>query len=179
VQHFFALGARCNAALYSGRAADADALLRKHRRSLERSLLPRVTMVRIEIADLWARIALAEGAASTSTGERSSHAARARRVARSLAREAVPVAGALATLIRAGAAALEGHRELAVIEALLASETMLHATAARARLGVMLGGDEGAELSRVAALWYASKGVRSPSRMNAMLAPAWPVAVAT
>ena len=185
VQHFFALGARCNAALYSGRAADADALLRKHRRSLERSLLPRVTMVRIEIADLWARIALAEGAASTSTGERSSHAARARRVARSLAREAVPVAGALATLIRAGAAALEGHRELAVtelrraLEALLASETMLHATAARARLGVMLGGDEGAELSRVAALWYASKGVRSPSRMNAMLAPAWPVAVAT
>jgi hypothetical protein len=47
----------------------------------------------------------------------------------------------------------------------------LFETAARRRLGVLLGGDEGAEHVRVADDWYTSRAVANPERMTAMLAP--------
>ena len=180
VQHFFALGARCNQALYTGRPVEAAEHLARDARALRRSMLPRVTMVRIELADLGARIALARAAVKPSKTDRADAARVARAHARSLERERVPIGRALAVMNRAGAAQLAGETERAVAQLRLAvatfdaGETLLHAAVARRRLGEMLGGDEGSALVATAHEWFGRQGVRNPARVTAQLAPGWP-----
>ncbi len=181
VQHFFAMGSRCNLALYQGRPEDAAANLARDLAPLARSMLTRVTMVRIETHETRARVALAFGARATSVGgDRQRFAAEARTFARKLARDPVPVGRSLAIVLEAGASRVAGDVERAVQElrralgALEKQETMLHATAARRRLGEAVGGDEGRAMIARADEWFAREGVKNPARTVAMLVPGWP-----
>jgi hypothetical protein len=179
VQHFFALVSRCNLMLYDGRPEVAAELLARDEKPLDRSMLPRVTLVRIEVKDLRARIALALGAKAKDAAERERHLAGARKLAKQLARDAVPVAGVLSVLIEACATALAGDRSSAISKLRIAAttaetlDTMLHATAARRRLGEAIGGEEGATLIARADAWFAEQGVRNPERMAALFTPGW------
>jgi hypothetical protein len=58
-----------------------------------------------------------------------------------------------------------------VIVSLVASGMMLHATAARRRLGELLDGEAGAAFLAEADSWYATQGVRNPARLTEMLVP--------
>ena len=53
---------------------------------------------------------------------------------------------------------------------------MLHAHAARHRLGRLLGGDEGLALARAAGAAMAGEAIAEPERMTALLVPGFRVA---
>jgi hypothetical protein len=89
----------------------------------------------------------------------------------------MPWATPLATLVRAGAAALGGDTaqaaslcELAARE-LDAAGMALYATVARWRLGHLLGGGDGYALVTAANEWMLGQKVREPRRWAAVLAP--------
>jgi hypothetical protein len=56
---------------------------------------------------------------------------------------------------------------------LAASGLILHATAARRRLGELSDGEAGRALSAEADSWYAAQGVKNPARMTEMVLPGW------
>lgn len=103
----------------------------------------------------------------------------ARRDAAALARVSLPMARAATPRVRAGLAAVDGDNAAAVQhlrEALRqADETgaALYAAAIRLRLGELVGGSEGADLTAAGQLWMAREGVRNPARMTAALLPGW------
>ena len=104
-QHYSAMLARMQTALYRGDAEAAWRLLAEHRPMLRRSLMTRVQVLRIESLYLRARSALAMAA-----GNRSSRRFLpiARAAARRIARERMPWSDPIALLLRAGIAYLEG-----------------------------------------------------------------------
>jgi hypothetical protein len=57
------------------------------------------------------------------------------------------------------------------VELLDASHMALHAAAARARLGQLIGGDEGAETIASAHQWMRARGVGKPERIIDLIAP--------
>ncbi len=174
LQHYLALHGRAEIALYAGRPEQAAHAVQASWPALERSLLLRVSIVRIEVAHLRGRIALAHAAAAKPARLRE-----AAELAGKLAREREPFAHSFARLLQAGIAHAEGNQPEAVAQLrhalrdLESTETMLHATAARRRLGETLGGDEGAALIAQADAWYAAQGVKDPARMTALLVPGW------
>ena len=145
---------------------------------LRRSLLLGVQAVRIESRYLRARSAIA--AALDGAGERCWPPGM-RRVARSdafrLGREGAPWASALASLIRAGIATLDGDRTGAAAHAHSAEAAFsklsmdLYATAALRRRGELTGGPSGDRLIEQADAWMTAQGIRNPARMTTMLAP--------
>jgi hypothetical protein len=50
-------------------------------------------------------------------------------------------------------------------------DLLLHAAAARRRLGELVAGERGASLIAAADAWMAGQKIKSPQRMTAMLAP--------
>jgi hypothetical protein len=180
VQHFFALHGRAEAALYRGDPAAAVGELDAQARALARSLLLRVQMVSCEMLHLRARAQLASAAAASAASGRRDGARAARALAGRLRRLRLPLARAWAPLIEAGAARVEGDDERAVrglraaVAALGELEVQCYAHAARARLGALLGGDEGAALRAAASTYFAAEGVASPARLEALLVPGWP-----
>jgi hypothetical protein len=84
---------------------------------------------------------------------------------------------ALAQLFRAGVASSRGDQGTArqrltrAIESLDALAMYSYAAAARWRLGVLLGGQEGRALEDQADSWMQSQAIRNPARMVAMHAP--------
>ena len=57
------------------------------------------------------------------------------------------------------------------IELFEAAKMTGFSAAARARLGALVGGDEGTQLRDAAAAYYAAQGVKRPERFIAMNAP--------
>ena len=84
---------------------------------------------------------------------------------------------AYGAITRAGALALRGDEAGAVeacrqaIELFEAAKMTGFSAAARARLGALVGGDEGTQLRDAAAAYYAAQGVKRPERFIAMNAP--------
>jgi hypothetical protein len=142
-------------------------------------MLLRVTMVRVEMDETRARIALARAAATADRTERARLLGVARKLARRLARDPVPVAQPLGRMIDAGVAHLAddpGGAVSALRHALAAfdgMDTMLWASVARRRLGQTLGGDEGRAMLVASDAWFVQRGVKNPARMTSMLLPAW------
>lgn len=164
--------------LYTGSGLAAWQRIRERWTPLRRSLLLRVQAVRIEARYLRARSALAAaiqetGAAAWTPG--------ARRVAHSdaakLDREGARWAAALARLVRAGNATLDGDRDAALAHLRSAESAFtdlsmrLYAAVARRRHGELTGGAEGAQVVRDADDWMARQGIHNPARMADMLAP--------
>jgi eukaryotic-like serine/threonine-protein kinase len=177
-QHSWQLYTLGEVDLYAGSGRAAWQRIQDGWAPLRRSLLLGVQAVRVESTYLRARSAIA--AALDEAGVRCWPPGM-RRVASGdasrLAREGVPWALALASLIRAGIATLDGDRAeaLALVqsaEAAFRNRAMaLYATVARRRRGELTGGPSGERLIGQADVWMTGQGIRNPARMTAMLAP--------
>jgi serine/threonine protein kinase len=165
VSHYYELLSAGLIDLYEDDGAGAHRRVEATWPALEKAMLTRIQAVNIEGTYLRARAALAAAAAAPDPGARTPLLTLAARCARTLEREATPWAGAYALAVRAGAARLAGapERELAHLRdaaaAFDATEMGLFAAATRHRLGVLLAGDEGAELTRAAEAHFHAQGV--------------------
>ncbi len=175
VQHFYALLARAQVALYRGDLEAADGILRSAAPAVKRSMLLHVQNIRILFADQQARACLALAAARGATG--ASMAKNAGKLARSLEGEGWGAASAQAGLVRAGLAHVAGDRKRALAHLVAAEEEFaslgmaLYVAVVRRRRGALLGGGEGAALVAESEAWMSGQDVRHPARLAAFLSP--------
>jgi hypothetical protein len=143
-------------------------------------------MLRIELLELRGRSAVAAAAALAAMAGRTAHRkasllASAARDAYRLEREREPWAHAHAQLLKAGIATMRGdHAQAATglraaAEEFTALEMHLHATAARRRLGEILGGAAGLALVSESDRWMREQTIRDPAHMTSIYAPGLPV----
>jgi hypothetical protein len=176
MQHYFALVAQADIALYAGDPASALKVLLERQPALERSRLLRVHHLRIEWLHLCARSLIGE-ATREAGGEAGSLVRRAEAIARRIEREGVRWADALAALLRASIASFRGNREeaarrLGFAASRFATADMgLYAAVSRRRLGSILGGEEGKALADGADAWMRNQKIKNPAGFARMLAP--------
>jgi tetratricopeptide (TPR) repeat protein len=174
LQHWYELRARAELSLYLGDPETAAERLASRFVALERSMLLRVKLVRADAVALRGRLLLAAAARGHEPAQRR---AEVRRIARQLDREAAGYATVYAVLLRAGLAHIEGQREATVdwlrqaVSAAAEHDMALHLAAARDRLGLLVGGDEGAALRAEAARFVAEQQIAEPERMFEIVAP--------
>jgi len=176
LQHWYALRARVELALYEGTADAAVAQLAAGFAALERSMLLRVKLVRADAIALRGRLLLAAAARSPSSS--GATVAEVRRIVGQLERERAGYATVYALLLRAGLAAIDPRdeaRHVALLRDAVAAATehdmALHAAAARTHLGRLLGGDEGATHEAAARAYVAAQRIAAPERMFELVAP--------
>jgi hypothetical protein len=177
LEHFYELLARVNIALYTGETEAGLAELDERWKPLDRALLFRVQSLRILARFMRARLCVAEGVAKGARAAGSALLRRATDDAQAIARERMEWSRPVADVIHAACAHAVGDAGRAVpllrqsIERFEASGMELHAAAARARLGVLVGGDEGAVALATSEAWMRDEGVVMPARIVAMMAP--------
>ena len=173
-QHYSAMLARIQTALYRGDADAAWGLLSELELILRRSYLRRVQVMRIESLYLRARSALAMAAAH---GHERRFLPVARDGARRIANERMPWSDPIALLVKAGIAHLEKEPALAIrcledaIDRFDRADMKLYAAVARRRIGALREDDRGRETGREADAWMAAQNIRNPAAMTRMLAP--------
>jgi hypothetical protein len=176
LQHWYELRARVELAIYQGRASAAVDELLPRFAELDRSMIPRVQLVRAYATAVRARLLLAAAAEGRAPDRARTEVVRA---VRRLERERVGYARVFGLLVRAGLAAFDGAAarpdQIAALRDTIAVATdndmALHRATAQALLGQLVGGDEGARL-RAAALAYArDEDVVAPDRLFSMIAP--------
>jgi hypothetical protein len=176
LQHYRAMLAEANIALYVGDGEAAYQVVEHGWGALRRSFLMNVQYIRADALFVRARCALA----SASGSRHSVRIAEAARLAVKLDREAMPWTDALAALVRAGIAAARGDCADAIAQLRVAvtsaeaADMGLHAAVARLRLGENIGGREGEALLGEARAWMSAQEVRLPERLMEMLAPGFP-----
>jgi predicted Ser/Thr protein kinase/tetratricopeptide (TPR) repeat protein len=176
-QHYSAMLARVQTALYRGDAEAAWRLLAEQKSMLRRSLMTRVQVFRIESIYLRARSALAMAARDRRSRR---FLSTARAGARRIARERMPWSDPIALLLRAGIAYLEGRTPLALTYLHEAADRFgradmkLYAAVARRRIGTLQDDAPGRELRRQAEEWMAAQHIKNPVGMTRMLAPGFP-----
>jgi eukaryotic-like serine/threonine-protein kinase len=176
-QHYSAMLARVQTALYRGDAEAAWRLLAEQQSRLRRSLLTRVQVIRVESFYLRARAALAM-AGSSGSSHRLLRIARAG--ARRIARERMPWSNPIALLLRAGIANLEGQVPLCLrylhdaADRFDRADMKLYAAVARRRIGALQDDAPGRELQCQAEDWMAAQHIRNPTAFTRMLAPGFP-----
>jgi hypothetical protein len=176
-QHYSAMLARIQTALYRGDGVGAWSLLRDLDRVLRRSYLSRVQVMRIESLYLRARSALAM---AVTDGPRRRFRSVARAAARRIAREHMPWSDPIALLVQATVAHLEGHRPVALrclhaaADQFDAADMQLYAAVARHRIGALQDDDSGRQLKQQADAWMAAQNIRNPAAMARTLAPGFP-----
>lgn len=183
VQHYWAVVARCENALYCGEPQAAEQEFATHKSELQRSLLRRVPLVDAEASHLYGRIALALDATDSEAGgsgtDSSARLQLARKQARRLRKKQSAYAQGAAHLLDAGIAVREGNEERAAealrsaIESFEAIEMQIYANTARHRLGEVLGGTDGEEEIRAAIDWMTTAGIKNPQRFTALVVPGW------
>jgi len=177
-QHFFAVHAECEIALYRGDGPGAAEQFYQRLPGLRTALLLRVPFIDLEVRQLEGRVAAAR-AAQTPPAERGKDLRAVGRAARKLARHALPYGRAVAPLLAAAAAHLAGDGDAAVehlrdgVRRLEELDTMLYANAARLRLSELLDGDEADEQRARAMRFFDEQQVVHPDRLVAMLVPGW------
>jgi hypothetical protein len=173
LQHLYTLSTEVLIDVYNGEPEQAWRRVQERWPALNESKLSRIQMVRIESSYLHGRVALA--AAATSHDE--VLIAHAERDARRIRKEKMSWSTPLALSLEAGVAALRGDRTRArslLAEALAKfekSELMLHAAAARRRLGELTPGAEGEALVQAADDWMRAQRVKRPEKIAMVLAP--------
>ena len=175
VEHWWEMLAEGQIDLYAGNAVEALRKVKERWTSLDDSLLLRVQLTNLEALHLRGRCSLAASGGSRGEAKALLHATE--KDASGIEREKMPWSTPLATLLRAGIAArrddLESSAALlkAAAQGLDEAHMQLYATAARHRLGHLLGGAEGHALEGDADRWLALQGVQNTTRMLAVLAP--------
>jgi hypothetical protein len=176
LQHMFGLCSRIDLALYRGRPEAVTARLPGELKAVRRAMLDRAPMQGILVRSSLARHALACAAAATGSARREWLDA-ARRHVRAYRRMPIPLAahsalmfdGVIAEVAGDPSTAVERYR--AALPGLDACDTHLFAHGVRARLGALLGGDEGRALASSARAWLDREGVRDPDAVLHMLLP--------
>jgi hypothetical protein len=178
LQHYSSMLALTQIELYTGDAEVAWKHVKVKWQALQRSMLLRLQILRVEALHLQARTALAS-ARMGDADQRARLLRVAEKIARRIAKEKMPWADPFAALIRAAVASAKNDQQQAVS---LLSEAMdgfdladmtLYAVASRRRLGQVMGGERGAELLAAANQWMEDQEVRNPAMMTHMLAPGW------
>jgi hypothetical protein len=180
-QHYNALLALSNIDLYLGDVEGAWARLEEQWPKLQRSLQPRIQILRAEALFLRARCALARAASLARTGHRGTELTTllsiAERIAGQLEREQMPWIDPFAPLIRGTIASYREDKASAAALLRLAvdgferADMALYAAATRRRLGELQGGDVGARHVEEANRFMRAQTVDDPDRMAAVLAP--------
>jgi hypothetical protein len=177
-QHYSAVLARMQTALYRGDADAAWRLLPELQRILRHTRLTRVQVLRVESLYLRGRSALAM---AERHGNHRRFLATARAAARRVAGEHMRWSEPIALLMRAGIANLEGRRPLALdclhaaADRFSHADMNLYAAVTRLRIGALRDDAVGRELQRQAGQWMAAQQIRNPVAMTRMLAPGFPV----
>jgi len=176
LQHYWELEARGQIVLYRRDAARALDDMRPQFAALNRSLIPRLQIPRINSRWLLARLLLA----AHETAPDRALLREATAVARGLRKESIDAATVCALLIEAGVAAQHGDRTglVAALERAvpLASgcDMELHAAVARYRLAQLIGGVTASEHGDAAEQWFGEQEIRNPEAFCATVAPgAW------
>jgi hypothetical protein len=176
-QHYTHIVARTQTRLYCGQAEAAWQLVAESWPIFERTHLLRARFLLIEASYLRARAALLNAAEGRDVARFLSVA---RKDARRIGRVGLRWPDAIATILRAAVAALEGRaaegRDLlaAAVTAFERAEMRLHAAVARRRLGVMQHDERGRAQVNEADTWMAAHGVTNPARMARLIAPGFP-----
>jgi serine/threonine protein kinase len=180
MQHFFVMVAHADLALYRGQPARGDERFARDRKAFRASMLGLLPANRLLYHSAIARLALARAAAAPAGSSARRDALRdAKRVMAALRRTRQPLPRAFAQGVSAAMCKLAGDedgcvRELrAAILALDGIDMAIFSNPLRARLGELVGGDEGRVLTGQAEAWLSAQGVRAPERMMAMLAPGY------
>src|ERR1041385_8678084 len=175
LQHYSALAALAQIELYTGDYEVAWKHIEGQIKPLERSMLLRIQGLRIDSAQLRARLALA-----SAVGDQRERRLRiAARADLRVTRENMPYSNPMAMLIRAGVANQRGDEATAVkltAQALKDFEGIkmrLYAVAAGRRLGEMIGGDRGRELIAKTDRWMIKQQIKNPPKIMNLLAPGW------
>jgi hypothetical protein len=176
-QHYSAMVARIQTALYRGDAAAAWGLLGQLELVLRRSHLTRVQTIRIESHYLRARSALAMAAQH---GSPDRFLSLARAAARRIASERMRWSDPIALLIEASIAHLEGRTPLAVRHfhdaavGFDGADMKLYAAVVGRRIGQLRDDARARELMRQAEDWMAAQGIKNPVAMTRTLSPGFP-----
>ena len=178
LQHYSSMHALAQLELYTGDAEVAWKHVKGQWEALNKSMLLRLQILRVEALHLYARTALATAPVSNAKKR-----ARLYRIAGDMARritkEKMTWSDPFAALVRAAIATAHNEPDQAVS---LLSEAMggfeladmsLYSAASRRRLGQVLGGERGAELIAGADDWMAGQKIKNPMLMTRMLAPGW------
>ena len=164
--------------LYTGDSEVAWKHVEGQWEELNKSMLLRLQIVRVEALHLQARTALAT--APVSNAKKRARLYRiAGNIARRITHEKMSWADPFAALTRAAIAT--GNNQPEPATALLSeaitgfelADLALYAAASRRRLGQMLGGERGAELIAAADEWMWNQEIKNPMLMTRMLAPGW------
>jgi tetratricopeptide (TPR) repeat protein len=173
-QHYSAMLARIQTALYRSDADAAWRLLDDLELILRRSYLRRVQVMRIESLYLRARSALAM---ASRHGAHRRFLSVARAGARGIAHEHMPWSDPIALLLRAALAYVDGNIPLAVrhlaeaVDRFDRADMKLYAAVARLRLGALQDDARGREQTRQAEEWMAAQNIKNPAAMTRTLAP--------
>jgi hypothetical protein len=174
LQHYRAMLAEANVELYVGDGAEAYERVARDWTKLKQSFLLRVQYVRADAHFVRARAALASCVDDTIGPARR---AEARRLAKRLTSERMPWTDALADMIWAGIASLEGTpvQAATLLRVALRSaeraDMSIHAAAILHQLGVLVSGEEGRALVQKASDAMTSQGIHVPARFAGMLLP--------
>ncbi len=176
-QEFYALHSRCELALYEGDPERAHDELERYRAPLFWSLLLTVTMVRLEVSFLDARIQVALAARHQGTARKKA-LEQAKKLSRRLAFE-IPIGKPFGRMIDGACAYIAADRDQAIqslrdaLVLLEPHESRLHMAVTRRRLGQTLGGDQGAAMIEEAEGWMRGQTITHPGRVSAMHLPGW------
>ena len=175
VEHYYELYALTNADLYAGDADAALARVTERMPVMQRSLVTRVQVIRVFASGLRARSALA--VAERRPSRRRELVRLARADAARIDREATGYGTPLASLVRAGAARLEGDEDAAcrLLERAAreadAADMKMHGFVARRALGRLVRGATGATLIGDAESAMRGETIRDVECFAAMIAP--------
>jgi eukaryotic-like serine/threonine-protein kinase len=187
-QHYSAMLARVQTALYRGDPQAAWRLLAGHEPIFRRSLLTRVQVLRVEWFYLRGRAALAMAAGSRDSRlsrvedarERGRLLSIARSSARRIARDRKPWSDPIALLLQAGIASVEGHAQQALCHLHAAADRFeradmgLYLAVTRRRIGALQKDQRARSVERLADEWMATQQIKNPACMTRMLAPGFP-----
>jgi len=166
--HLWLLEGRADLALYSGDARTAWMLVEKEWPAFSRSLHVRLDYAAVVAQFLRGRTAVAIAA---NAADPSDYVVHARAAIGALENRPALWAGAFATIVRAGVSSVIGRRDEAIellreAERRSADASMSHCVAAcRYRLGSLVGGARGTELTAAAEEWARRERVVQPRKM--------------
>ncbi len=175
LQHYSALVALAQIELYTGDYEVAWKHIEGQLKPLEKSLLLRIQGLRIDSAQLRARLALA----SALGDQRERRLRIAEKLVTKITRENMPYSNPIAMLIHAGVANQRGDQSGAIklteqaLKDFEAIKMRLYEVVAGRRLGEMIGGERGRELIAKTDRWMMKQQVKNPQKILNLLAPGW------
>ncbi len=176
-QHYYSMFAMANIEIYSGQNAEAWERVSQNWAALQKSMFLSVKFIRIEALHLRAAAALAAASSASSNSDKASLIRSASHDASLLQKEKMGWGNALARLITATTADLEGRPDRAIEllgesdELLRTNNMTLYAAAARYRRGQLMNNQQGRELRSAATELLVAQRIANPQRMISMLAP--------